>query len=93
MARLLDDTGALGLLELTNVNFMTSCRQGAIRVRASQRQELVRFEFWIRAIRVWHQTVFPLAMSVQYLRDFHHHAFLSLDDRSRGTSASSTPGC
>jgi outer membrane protein insertion porin family len=37
--------GALGLMELTNVNFMNRLRTAAIRVRGSQRQQLVRFEF------------------------------------------------
>ena len=39
------DFGALGLLELTNVNFMNKLRSAAIRLRASQRQQLLRFEF------------------------------------------------
>jgi outer membrane protein insertion porin family len=64
------DTGALGLLELTNVNFMNRLRQGAIRVRASQRQELVRFEFLDpRFTRYGTRQFSPLAISVQYLRD------------------------
>ncbi len=64
------DTGALGLLELTNVNFMNKLRQGAIRVRASQRQELVRFEFLDpRFTRYGTRQFSPLAISVQYLRD------------------------
>jgi outer membrane protein insertion porin family len=64
------DTGALGLLELTNVNFMNKLRQGAIRVRASQRQQLVRFEFLDpRFARYGKRQFAPLAISVQYLRD------------------------
>src|SRR5207245_2068135 len=64
------DTGVLGLLELTNVNFMNRLRQGAIRVRASQRQELVRFEFLDpRFARYGKKQFAPLALSVQYLRD------------------------
>ena len=64
------DTGALGLLELTNVNFMNRLRQGAIRVRASQRQQLVRFEFLDpRFTRYGTRQFAPLAISVQYLRD------------------------
>src|SRR5207245_7075402 len=39
------DTGVLGLLELTNVNFMNRLRQGAIRVRARQLQETARVGF------------------------------------------------
>jgi len=64
------DTGVLGLLELTNVNFMNKLRQGAIRVRASQRQQLVRFEFLDpRFTRYGTRQFAPLAISVQYLRD------------------------
>jgi outer membrane protein insertion porin family len=64
------DTGVLGLLELTNVNFMNKLRQGAIRVRASQRQQLVRFEFLDpRYFRYGKNHFSPLAISAQYLRD------------------------
>jgi len=64
------DTGALGLLELTNVNFMNKLRQGAIRIRASQRQELIRFEFLDPRFAKYGKKQFaPLALSAQYLRD------------------------
>ncbi|MDX6406804.1 MAG: outer membrane protein insertion porin family [Blastocatellia bacterium] len=64
------DTGALGLLELTNVNFMNKLRQGAIRIRASQRQELIRFEFLDpRYFHYGKKQYAPLAISAQYLRD------------------------
>ncbi|HXM47845.1 MAG TPA: POTRA domain-containing protein, partial [Pyrinomonadaceae bacterium] len=64
------DTGALGLLELTHVNFMNKLRQGAIRVRASQRQELIRFEFLDpRYFHYGKKQFAPLALSAQYLRD------------------------
>jgi outer membrane protein insertion porin family len=64
------DTGVLGLLELTNVNFMNKLRTGAIRVRASQRRQLVRFEFLDpRFMRYGTRQFSPLAISVQYLRD------------------------
>ena len=64
------DTGALGLLELTNVNFMNKLRQGAIRIRASQRQELIRFEFLDpRYFHYGKKQFAPLAISAQYLRD------------------------
>ena len=64
------DTGALGLLELTNVNFMNKLRQAAIRIRASQRQELIRFEFLDPRFAKYGKKQFaPLALSVQYLRD------------------------
>lgn len=64
------DTGLLGLLELTNVNFMNKLRQGRIRVRASQRQQLVRFEFLDpRYFQYGKKQFSPLALSAQYLRD------------------------
>jgi outer membrane protein insertion porin family len=64
------DTGALGLLELTNVNFMNNLRQGAIRIRASQRQQLIRFEFLDpRYFHYGKRQFSPLAISAQYLRD------------------------
>src|SRR5262249_44867682 len=64
------DTGVGGLLELTNVNFMNRLRQGAIRIRASQRQQLVRFEFLDPRFFKYSKRQFaPLAFSVQYLRD------------------------
>jgi outer membrane protein insertion porin family len=64
------DTGAGGLLELTNVNFMNKLRQGAIRIRASQRQQSVRFEFLDpRYFHYGKKQFAPLAISAQYLRD------------------------
>src|SRR6266849_3778799 len=64
------DIGAFGLLELTNVNFMNKLRQGAIRVRASQRQQLIRFEFIDpRYFHYGKKQFSPLALSAQYLRD------------------------
>jgi outer membrane protein insertion porin family len=64
------DTGALGLLELTHVNFQNKLRQGAIRIRASQRQELIRFEFLDpRYFHYGKKQFAPLAISAQYLRD------------------------
>jgi outer membrane protein insertion porin family len=64
------DTGALGLMELTNVNFMNRLRTAAVRVRGSQRQQLVRFEFLDPRFARYRKTQFaPLALSLQYLRD------------------------
>jgi outer membrane protein insertion porin family len=64
------DNGVLGLLELTNVNFQNKLRQAAIRVRASQRQELIRFEFIDpRYFHYGKKQFSPLALSAQYLRD------------------------
>jgi outer membrane protein assembly factor BamA len=39
------DAGALGLFEISNVNLMNRLRQGAMRLRASRRQQLVRLEY------------------------------------------------
>lgn len=64
------DTGALGLMELTNVNFMNRLRTAAIRVRGSQRQQLVRFEFLDPRFARYQKDQFaPFAFSLQYLRD------------------------
>lgn len=64
------DTGVLGLLEVSNVDFMNKLRQGAIRIRASQRQQLVRFEFLDpRYFHYGKKQFAPLALSAQYLRD------------------------
>jgi outer membrane protein insertion porin family len=64
------DTGPLGLLELTNVNLMNKLRQGAMRLRLSQRQQLVRFEFLDpRFFQYRKRDYAPLGLSVQYLRD------------------------
>jgi len=64
------DTGVLGLLELTNVNFQNKLRQAAIRIRASQRQELIRVEFLDpRFFHYGKKQFSPLALSAQYLRD------------------------
>lgn len=64
------DTGVLGLLELTNVNFMNRLRQAALRIRASQRQQLIRVEFLDpRFFQYGRRQFAPLAISAQYLRD------------------------
>jgi outer membrane protein insertion porin family len=64
------DTGPLGLVELTNVDFMNKLRQGAVRLRASPRQQLVRFEFLDpRFARYGKKQFAPLGLSAQYLRD------------------------
>ena len=64
------DTGALGLFEISNVNLMNRLRQGAMRFRASKRQQLVRLEYfdprWVR----YRKTEFaPLGITVEYNRD------------------------
>jgi outer membrane protein insertion porin family len=64
------DTGALGLMELTNVDFMNKLRTAAVRVRGSQRQQLVRFEFLDpRFLRYRKDQFAPLGVSLQYFRD------------------------
>jgi outer membrane protein insertion porin family len=64
------DTGALGLLELTNVDFMNQLRTAALRIRASQRQQLVRVEFLDpRFFHYGKRQFAPLGISAQYLRD------------------------
>lgn len=64
------DTGALGLLEISNVNLMNKLRHGAMRLRASGRQQLLRFEYLDpRFARYGDRQFAPLAISVQYQRD------------------------
>ena len=64
------DLGALGIFELTNVNFMNKLRTAAMRIRASQRQQLVRFELLDpRFVQYGKRQFAPLGVSLQYLRD------------------------
>jgi outer membrane protein insertion porin family len=64
------DYGALGLFEISNVNLMNRLRQGAIRVRASGRQQRVRLEYLDPRFARYNETQFaPLAASVEYQRD------------------------
>ena len=64
------DFGALGLFEISNVNLMNRLRQGAMRLRASKRQQLIRFEYLDpRFARYNEHDYAPLALSVEYLRD------------------------
>lgn len=64
------DAGALGLFEISNVNLMNRLRQGAMRLRASRRQQLVRLEYLDPHFARYNKTDFaPLAASVQYQRD------------------------
>ena len=64
------DTGALGLLEISNVNFMNKLRQAAMRLRMSSRQQLVRLEYFDPRFARYGQRQFaPLGISVQYQRD------------------------
>lgn len=64
------DAGALGLFEISNVNLMNRLRQGAMRLRASRRQQLVRLEYLDPRFARYNETEFaPLAASLEYQRD------------------------
>ena len=64
------DTGPLGLLEFSNVNLMNKLRHGAMRLRASSRQQLLRFEYVDpRFARYSERQFAPLALTVEYQRD------------------------
>jgi outer membrane protein insertion porin family len=64
------DAGALGLFEISNVNLMNRLRQGAMRLRASSRQQLVRLEYLDPRFARYNKTQFaPLAASLEYQRD------------------------
>lgn len=64
------DTGPLGLLELSNVNLMNKLRHGAMRLRVSSQQQLLRFEYIDPKFKRYNKRQFaPLALTVQYQRD------------------------
>ena len=64
------DAGALGLFEISNVNLMNRLRHGAMRLRASRLQQLVRLEYLDPRFARYNETDFaPLAASVEYMRD------------------------
>jgi len=64
------DAGALGLFEISNVNLMNKLRHGAMRLRASRLQQLVRLEYLDPRFVRYNKTDFaPLAASVEYMRD------------------------
>jgi outer membrane protein insertion porin family len=64
------DAGALGLFEISNVNLMNRLRHGAMRLRASRRQQLVRLEYLDPRFARYNETDFaPLAASIEYQRD------------------------
>ena len=64
------DAGALGLFEISNVNLMNRLRHGAMRLRASRLQQLVRLEYLDPRFVKYNETQFaPLAASVEYQRD------------------------
>src|SRR4030095_9744907 len=62
--------GALGLFEISNVNLMNRLRQGAMRLRASRLQQLVRLEYFDPRFARYNKTQFaPLASQCEYQRD------------------------
>ena len=64
------DAGALGLFEISNVNLMNRLRHGAMRLRASRLQQLVRLEYLDPRFARYNKTDFaPLAASLEYMRD------------------------
>lgn len=64
------DVGVSGLFEISNVNLLSRLRQGTMRLRASNRQQLVRFEYVDPRFVRYNKTQFaPLAASVEYNRD------------------------
>jgi outer membrane protein insertion porin family len=64
------DTGPLGLLELSNVNFMNRLRQTAIRLRMSQQQQRLRLEYVDRRFMKYGDRKFaPLGITLEYQRD------------------------
>ncbi|HET7286877.1 MAG TPA: BamA/TamA family outer membrane protein, partial [Pyrinomonadaceae bacterium] len=64
------DAGALGLFEISNVNLMNKLRHGAMRLRASRLQQLVRLEYLDPRFARYNKTDFaPLAASIEYMRD------------------------
>jgi len=64
------DAGALGLFEISNVNLMNRLRQGAMRLRASRLQQLVRLEYFDPRFARYNKVQFaPLAASIEYQRD------------------------
>jgi len=65
------DTGALGIFELRNTNLLGRLRQGALRVRASQRRQLVQLEYFDPRFDQYgkDKQFMPLIVSAQYSRD------------------------
>ncbi|HZH31731.1 MAG TPA: POTRA domain-containing protein [Pyrinomonadaceae bacterium] len=64
------DSGPLGLFELRNNNLFGQLRQGALRTRASRRQQLLRLEYFDPRFRPYGRQRFsPLTVSAQYQRD------------------------
>jgi len=87
------DTGPLGLLEISNVNFMNKLRQGAMRLRVSRQQQILRFEYLDPRFKRYGQRHFaPLGLSLQYQRDSTVTRFFrsTIDRGTMGMSSDST---
>jgi outer membrane protein insertion porin family len=64
------DTGPLGLFELSNVNLQNKLRQGAMRLRGSRKQQIVRFDYLDPRFKRYGEKQFaPLGISLSYQRD------------------------
>jgi outer membrane protein insertion porin family len=64
------DNGPLGFINLRNINLFGDLRQGAVRLRASARQQVLRLEYFDPRFRQYGERQFaPLAISLQYQRD------------------------
>jgi len=64
------DTGPLGLFELSNVNLMNKLRQGAMRLRGSRQQQILRLDYLDPRFKRFGERQFaPLALSLEYQRD------------------------
>ncbi|HVF48723.1 MAG TPA: POTRA domain-containing protein, partial [Pyrinomonadaceae bacterium] len=64
------DNGPLGLFEIRNSNLFGALRQGALRTRGSNRQQLFRLEYFDPRFRRYGVKEFaPLVVSAQYQRD------------------------
>lgn len=72
------DNGPLGFIELRNANLFGQLRQGAVRLRASRNQQLLRFEYFDPRFRQYGDSgdsgsdvrqFMPLSLSLQYQRD------------------------
>ncbi|HYJ48075.1 MAG TPA: POTRA domain-containing protein, partial [Pyrinomonadaceae bacterium] len=64
------DAGPLGTFDIRNLNMFGQLKQGAFRIRASRRQQIVRLEYTDPRFTRYGQNQFaPLALSAQYQRD------------------------
>ncbi|MBA3715624.1 MAG: BamA/TamA family outer membrane protein, partial [Pyrinomonadaceae bacterium] len=64
------DNGPLGGFEIRNNNLFGQLRQGALRTRASRRQQLLRLEYFDQRFQRYGRKDFaPLTVSAQYQRD------------------------